>query len=442
MVSGCANYSRGERLRPRTFAALQEPKAPQESKPAQQKEQQLSEDEIRQRRNFKSETNIYRVLETPGDILELPWYPIKWFLNLAERNDLFTRIQDIFYFNDEQTIGWFPNVSVGGELRSGYGLSVFHHDLFDKGHRADASFLLASEASYEVRAAYTILKTDDNPFHAKVSVHQRRDTEVEVFVRPGIGGAPEIGNDTKEENETDYAIRRFRGFVEAGYTFGGEFDVTARLEGDVARTFKPRQALLNGLQGFGEEISTIGLGVDVTWERRDDPVRPSRGWALRGGFTPAVAPEPTDAGTRYAFYEYDVDAEYVFPLWAPHRVIVLRQRLQRISAFDNANLPFYRLPVLDRNHGLRAYERNRFQDRAFILTNLEYRFPIWETWDAFAFGDMGQTFRRYKDLEIDAFRWAAGGGIRFMNENSLLFLLQIGFGADGAETVFSLGTVF
>ena len=91
--------------------------------------------------------------------------------------------------------------------------------------------------------------------------------------------------------------------------------------------------------------------------------------------------------------------------------------------------------------GLRAYERNRFRDNGLLVTNIEYRYPIWKTWDAFLFVDGGQTFGEYADIDLDDFEYAGGGGVRVMTEKDIEFLLQVGFGSEGAEVVFSFDRV-
>ena len=130
------------------------------------------------------------------------------------------------------------------------------------------------------------------------------------------------------------------------------------------------------------------------------------------------------------------------PLHGPHRVLVLRQSLQRVDPWGGNDLAFYHQPILDLIHGLRSFRRYRFRDRGALLTSIEYRYPIWRTWDAYIFGDGGQTFHHYSDIDIDDFEFSVGGGIRFMTEDSFLLLTQIGYGSEGAEVYFSVGQVF
>ena len=120
---------------------------------------------------------------------------------------------------------------------------------------------------------------------------------------------------------------------------------------------------------------------------------------------------------------------------------MLRQRLRRVDDWAGYDLAFYHLPVLDLNHGLRAYERNRFRDNGSLVTNLEYRYPVWKSWDAYVFADGGQTFREYSDIDLSDFEYAVGGGVRLMTQKDIEFNLQVGFGSEDVEIVFSFDRV-
>lgn len=202
--------------------------------------------------------------------------------------------------------------------------------------------------------------------------------------------------------------------------------------------FRPFPAVLTG---FDEEIGLVGGGFAVGWDRRDDPVRPFQGWVLTASGEAAIAPEKTDQGNRFGYTSYSVDAQFFLPLYAPYRVLVFRQYFTRVDPLGGNELAFFHLPILDVHHGLRSFERNRFRDRGILLYNVEYRYPIWQTWDAFLFVDAGQTFDEYSDI-FDEFEYSGGVGIRFMNRERLLFLLQVGFGSEGAEFLFSLEQQF
>ena len=214
--------------------------------------------------------------------------------------------------------------------------------------------------------------------------------------------------------------------------------------GEITKTMESDDfgALPASLSGFGEEIGLVGTGLSVAWDRRDDPVRPSSGWIVKPEVEAAIAPDKTDQGNRFSYTSYSLDAQFFLPLYAPHRVLVFRQYFRRVDPLGGNELAFFHLPILDVHHGLRSFERNRFRDNGILLSSVEYRYPVWKTWDAFLFVDGGQTFDEYSDIELGDYEYSGGGGIRFMNKDRLLFQLQVGFGSEGAEVIFSLEQLF
>ena len=156
----------------------------------------------------------------------------------------------------------------------------------------------------------------------------------------------------------------------------------------------------------------------------------------------SLSPDRDPDGDRYAFTNWSTEIQYAIPLFAPQRTLVLRQSIERSDPIGSGTIPFYRLPVLDRNHGLRSFERNRFQDRGRLAMSAEYRFPIWRTWDGFLAFDTGQTFFDWADIDMRDLRVSGGGGIRFYSADKLLFLLQLTTGNEGAELVLQFGQGF
>ena len=155
-----------------------------------------------------------------------------------------------------------------------------------------------------------------------------------------------------------------------------------------------------------------------------------------------LSPKSTDAGNRFGFLQYSLSGQHYFPVHSPHRVLVFLHTLRRVDPIGSRNIPFYELPILDFEHLLRSYDLNRFQNRGVMTYNLEYRYPIWVTWDAFIFGDAGQTFETYRNITLRAFRYSTGGGVRFMSQDSLLFVFQVATGREGIRAIFSLGQAF
>jgi len=417
--------------------------AEQSPKPAS-----AEEEKKRDERFFKSKTLPSRILEFPKYILEIPWYPFKHLLNFSERTDLFNRAIDLFYFNDERTFGWFPSFSSSNAGVKGVGLSIFHHDLFDRKQRANLSFTYDSGNQVLTEAAYTIPVFEGTPYFFKVSARFLRDDEGEIFARPDPidpFGKVILGMDTTENDFKNYFIRRFVGRLTGGKQIVPTLKLSAHIRGLSARA-SSGSALFSppppGLDGLEEDIDMLGGGVGLEWDQRDKPLRPFKGSFIEAEVGALVSPESSDAGNRFGYLQYSLNGQHYIPIHAPHRVLVFLHTLRRVDPIGSRKIPFYELPILDYNHLLRSYDLYRFQDRGVMTFNLEYRYPIWVTWDAFIFGDTGQAFEKYAGITIRAFRYSAGGGVRFMSKDSLLFVFQVATGREGVRAIISLGQVF
>ena len=57
---------------------------------------------------------------------------------------------------------------------------------------------------------------------------------------------------------------------------------------------------------------------------------------------------------------------------------------------------------------------------------MEYRYPIWDSWNAFLFWDEGQVFDALSDASTGDFHTSFGGGLTLRAARCLLAKLQIG----------------
>jgi len=130
------------------------------------------------------------------------------------------------------------------------------------------------------------------------------------------------------------------------------------------------------------------------------------------------------------------------PFLGPYRRLVFRARVEKLFPVPGASIPFYKLPVLGSASLLRGADQNRLRGEGTALLTLEYRYPIWKTWDALLFVDSGQAFRAFDELDPSDFRWSAGLGLRVFAGSGVSLRLDIGFSADGVRTFSKTGSSF
>lgn len=150
----------------------------------------------------------------------------------------------------------------------------------------------------------------------------------------------------------------------------------------------------------------------------------------------------TSSGKDYGYTQYQIDLQQFIPLFAPLRTLAIRGYLEKLDRLNDEAIPFYKFPILDKNHALRGFDRRRFADEGALLFNVEYRYPVWDTWEGVIFLDEGQVFKNYRDITLGAFHYSAGTGVRITTKDRFLFNLQTGFGDEGAEFLLQLEQEF
>jgi len=381
-----------------------------------------------------------RVLAAPEQGLDGLAWPVKRAAFWAEDANLPARVQDALYFNDERTAGWFPNFDFGGEISAGAGLRFFHHDL-GPGARVDLSTLLAyrnlEEGAFEegrVFASAFVPRVAGGPVDLAAEVFFQADEDEDLFVRTLPDGALRLGTVPRESEQSTYAFDQVRGLIQADVhpverlTVGLAF---RPLWGDVGQGEGGEPPTPTTVDGFGGPAVLLGGGPIVEWDGRDAPVRPRAGWYTRaaGGYWDAVEGGAPSA-RPYRYGRYGGEIHRYQPTFRTGRILVLRAALDRVEPFGDATVPFWDLPVLDEDHLLRAFDRNRFRDRGALAFNVEYRYPIWDTWDGFLFLDEGQVFRNYSDIAGHRFEWSTGAGARFYTAQGFLFRVQLAVGEE------------
>jgi outer membrane protein assembly factor BamA len=84
---------------------------------------------------------------------------------------------------------------------------------------------------------------------------------------------------------------------------------------------------------------------------------------------------------------------------------------------------------------LRGYARNRFRDRHFWGTQLEYRYPLWWRFGLVHFAGVGDVYNRPSDIGLPTLKYSIGSGIRFVVNPAerLNIRFDYGYGRQGGQ---------
>ncbi|MEW6440608.1 MAG: BamA/TamA family outer membrane protein [bacterium] len=402
-------------------------------------------DEASERSPFRSEENLLRkVLHAPSYLLIPFKEPVKRFLIFAERIALVDRVLDVLYFNDEQTAGWLPNASFGGKTGFALGGNVFHHDLFRRGKEVSFSFLGGPE-TIEVELAVLDPAVLETPFVAQFDFLYQEINDQDVFLSLR-DGAFTTGQGVGPDDERNYDLDQATGSLDVGYRLtptwrlGAVFRYAAVRAGGSGDRPAPRE-----LEGMSDDyIRYVGTEGYIYLDSRNSAFRATRGWVadLRGGAVGNVRGED-EAGRDLRFFRYSMELQRYQQLFAFLRTLVVRALVIRTEPLHRGDgVPFYWQPALDEDTGLRGYTRGRFRDRGAVLFNLEYRYPVWDTWEGTVFLDEGQVFHQYGDIRWEAFRWSAGVGAQFSTRSRFLLRTQLAVSDEGVVGLIKLSQAF
>lgn len=118
--------------------------------------------------------------------------------------------------------------------------------------------------------------------------------------------------------------------------------------------------------------------------------------------------------------------------------------LQTRARYGFGDIPFLDLSNAGNDDLLRGYPKNRFRDRHFIGTQLEYRFPLFWRFGMVAFAGVGDVFSGWRDLAIRTAKYSVGTGLRFVVNPAerLNVRLDYGYGREGGYFYFVVAEAF
>lgn len=428
---------------------------PSEGQPASEitTTEQISESPSAQETNYPDPNLIpYRTRKSalvhffsiPAKVWRLVWTPLGATIIWVEQN----RIQEKalnFFLNDDRTGGFFPLVSFGGNTGAGAGLTIFHNNLFNQRKRINFIFLFSSEDNNTATLAYS----DSSLFGARLFFNLLgeyfSDSDENLFIRADI--PPERlldssigGNDTDvDADETSYKTKQGGFMITTGYALSRR--VGWGMVGGIKRA-KVNSGTGRGGDQFPGAIpgggihSLFSIGSALTLDFRNGWPRTLSGTLLRFGYQ--YNRELNGSQFEYNRYTIEMHQFIPIPFLATNRRLALRGMFEKLDRLNNKQIPFYELSLLGDAANLRGFDQNRFRGRGMLLFNLEYRYPVWDTWDAVIFVDEGQVYDDINDIALNRFHFSAGTGLRFMSPTGFAMRFEIGFSSETVRALFQI----
>ncbi len=173
--------------------------------------------------------------------------------------------------------------------------------------------------------------------------------------------------------------------------------------------------------------ANLGLGLGIIYDSRQNALNPRYGFfgeLAYLDYNPAW-------GSAFRFQSTNFDLRYYRPI---NKSQVLAW--QGFGQFMSGTVPFNQLALLGSETIMRGYYQGRFRDRAYVATQLEYRFlpfPFSKRLGGVAFAAVGTVASSPAQLDVRKLLPAGGAGIRYFlfPKKDIFLRFDVGFTREG-----------
>lgn len=389
---------------------------------------------------YETETNLgERVLALPATLWRGVAYGVRALVLYAEYSGNIERAERLF--RERPLVYALPTISVGGREGLAGGLTVFATEkLLGTGRSARVGGRYARDGSYAAFGRIRDQRLGGSPLGVTVGGGYERDADDSFY---------DIGNDSDDER-IEYAHEEGLAGIMAELPVGEHVRLTADGE------FKHYEVLSiddgdpfpSEVPGFGgADFVSVGglLTLDFSTAGGLYAPRVYRGTELLLGvrYGTDLSTSPTDGPLGYLRTSAELRQFVPVPFLPFDRRLALRARIERTNAPGDDTVPFYELSTLGGPDDLRGYRYDRFRDQGSLLLTAEYRWPIFNAFDAVLFADAGQVFDEVDQIGFDRFHTDFGGGFRIYGGESVAARLEIAFSPEGPPRLIAqVGTSF
>jgi hypothetical protein len=247
-----------------------------------------------------------------------------------------------------------------------------------------------------------------------------------------------IGRDVSLADEEDYTSERFG--LDLDFNRRMWRDWRLGLNGRILKhrltVVAPQGRLAGGTIAGTEDSWLTGLGPTVALDSRDNTWAPDRGWWLQararfGG---------TALGSATTYQRYTLDLRG-YRMLAPGLVLAGQYLTTHIAGAP----PFFALPRLGGDTGLRGYRGGLYLDQTRLLVRGELRKgQLWGRLGAVAFAGVGDVAPEPAKLTLAGRLWTVGLGLRYLldERERVNVRVDLGFGNGDSGFYLSLGEAF
>jgi hypothetical protein len=245
-----------------------------------------------------------------------------------------------------------------------------------------------------------------------------------------------VGPMTEDSDSTEYVKGMFQIQIRGEVLLLGELKCGFLAEFErVWMIDRSGSALLRGGITPGSEGATsLGAGVALSWDSRDNIFYPTKGsyhqieYTMFGG----------GSGGGVDYQRTVVDLRTYLPLGTTLLAV------QVYGMAVGGTPPFWRLALLGGDYIMRGYYLGRYRDNVTLASQVEYRAMLFGPFGAAAFLGGGVVAARPGAFRLDLVRPSYGAGLRYMLDTTEKLTLRVdaGFGKGSSGIYFDLREAF
>ena len=260
-------------------------------------------------------------------------------------------------------------------------------------------------------------------FHEFHGLQKRGSTDYFLYLDARYSNLPQedfygLGEDSIEENRTNYGLEMSSGSLFAGYRLQRYILLAGGVRYLQPNLFQGKDDRFPTTEAVFDETTAPGLtrtpdflvmALAFVLDYRDRPGNPHKGGML--GFE--VTRYNDRGGNQYEFTRYQFDARQYIPLASQQRILALRMLTSFEDPDGDASVPFYLQETLGGGEVLRGYDDFRFRDKNLFYMSGEYRWEAHAALEFALFYDTGKVFADRSDFNFEDLRDSYGFGVRF-----------------------------
>ncbi|MFW6034617.1 MAG: BamA/OMP85 family outer membrane protein [Halothermotrichaceae bacterium] len=256
------------------------------------------------------------------------------------------------------------------------------------------------------------------------------------FHEPWLFGTPTSFNagiydrrsESSDTDKGDYEKHLRGGSISFGRSLTEEWEGKVRFKHEDSTIDWADKTLID------DEASVRSLTLEVGRDTTNNTVNPTDGSVD----TFSVEYAGQFLGGDSNFNKYNLDLRRYYPGFKGEQAWAVRLK----AGTSTGDLPDVENYQVGGGQTLRGYENGKYSGEDMLLMNLEYRFPITDTFSGVLFADSGQAWKEEQQVDLSDLKYSVGGGLR-LNTAVGQIRLDYGFNEDGgSQPHFSIGHAF